>query len=60
MSTYRLPEPLLIEDNSRFIQLPVKYPALQKAYENHEAMFWSSKEIDYSADITDWESLTDN
>lgn len=56
----RLNEPLLNEDNTRFSQLPYRYPVLQKAYEEHEAAFWSSKEIDYSADLKDWESLNDN
>lgn len=54
----RIEEPLLKEDNSRFTQLPIKFPALQKAYENHESMFWSAKEIDYAADYADWETLT--
>lgn len=56
----RLNEPLLEEDNTRFCQLPIKFPLLQEAYETHEMMFWSSKEIDYVADIDDWLSLTDN
>ena len=54
----RFEEPLLKEDNSRFTQLPIKFPALQKAYENHESMFWSAKEIDYAADYADWETLS--
>lgn len=55
----RLEEPLLTEDN-RYTQFPIKYPLLQKAFETHEAAFWSHKEIDYGADIDDWNSLTDN
>lgn len=53
-------EPLLIEDLSRFTQLPLKFPKLQDAYVVHENMFWTAREIDYSADISDWESLTDD
>jgi len=56
----RFTEPLLIEDNTRFTQLPIKFPLLQEAYEIHESMFWSAKEIDYSADLSDWNSLTDD
>lgn len=56
----RLPEPLLTEDNSRFTQLPVKYSKLQNAYNVAEGMFWTAKEIDYAADLNDWESLNDN
>lgn len=55
----RLDEPLLNEDNTRFTQLPIKYPELQQAYEAHESMFWTAKEIDYSADLSDWASLND-
>ena len=47
--TTRLPEPLLEEDITRFTQLPIKYPTLHTAYENHESMFWTAKEIDYQA-----------
>ena len=58
--TNRFQEPILISDNSRFTQFPIKFPLLQDAYETHESTFWSAKEIDYSADLNDWESLTDN
>lgn len=60
MSQERLPEPLLTEDNSRFTQLPVKYLKLQEAYDIAEGMFWTAKEIDYAADLNDWESLNDD
>ena len=56
----RIVEPLLTEDNTRFTQLPIKYPLLQQAYENHESMFWSAKEIDYVADLNDWNSLSND
>ena len=60
MTHERLIEPLLTEDNSRFTQLPVKYPRKQHAYDIVEGMFWTAKEIDYSADINDWNTLSDN
>ena len=56
----RLEEPLLLEDNSRFTQLPYKYPELQKAYDIQEGSFWTAKEIDYSSDLDDWNNLNDN
>lgn len=56
----RATEPLLIEDSSRFTQLPIKFPKLQDAYVVHENMFWTAREIDYSADVSDWESLSPN
>ena len=60
MSPERFEEPLLIVDKTKYCQLPIKFPKLQKAYEEHEAMFWSSKEIDYAADVKDWNNLTEN
>ena len=56
--TSRQIEPILTEDNSRFVQFPIKYHELQDAFEKHEAAFWSFKEIDYSADLNDWETLS--
>ena len=55
----RFVEDILIEDNTRFTQLPIKYNDLQDMYWIAESTFWSSKEIDYSADLSDWETLTD-
>ena len=52
----RLEEPLLTDDNSRYTQLPLKWPAIQQAYENHQSMFWTAKDIDYQADKKDWDS----
>ena len=55
--TNRQPEPLLQGDNTRFTQLPYKYPDLQKAYKNHMSMFWTEDEIDYAADCEDFDNL---
>jgi len=60
MSNKRFEEPLLKEDNSRFTQLPYKFPKLQKAYDVQEGSFWTAKEIDYGADLEDWKNLTKN
>ena len=56
----RFEEPILTENNLRFTQFPIMYPLLQNAYEIHESMFWSAKEIDYQADINDWNSLSND
>lgn len=58
LNVKRLSEPILTEDNTRFTQLPIKYKELQDMYWLAESTFWSSKEIDYSADLSDWETLT--
>jgi ribonucleotide reductase beta subunit family protein with ferritin-like domain len=60
MTQERLAEPLLIGDNTRFTQLPFNYKKLQDAYDIVEGMFWTSKEIDYSADLPDWNALSDD
>ena len=60
MTTIRLSEPLLIDDNKRYTQLPYKFPLLQNAYDIIEASFWTAKEINYSADLDDWTKLSDN
>ena len=59
-NTQRLPEPLLEQTNDRFIQLPLKYPQLQEAYLQHQALFWTASEIDFSADLKDWKKLSED
>ena len=54
----RKQELLLTIDNTRFTQLPYKFPRIQEAYDLQEASFWTAKEINYGADINDWESLS--
>jgi ribonucleotide reductase beta subunit family protein with ferritin-like domain len=53
-------EPLLVDDNSRFTQLPYKYPDIQKMYDIQETAFWTAKEINFTADYKDWVELSDN
>lgn len=59
-NTTRLSEPILEKSNDRFTQLPLKYPDLQKAYFEHESKFWTAQEIDYAADLKDWQKLTED
>jgi len=54
----RSEEPILTEDMARYCQLPIKYPAIQDMFKVAEAAFWSAGEIDYSADLNDWETLS--
>lgn len=56
----RLDEPLLTPNIKRFIQFPIEYHEIYKAYKIHEASFWTAADIDYQEDLTDWESLTEN
>jgi ribonucleotide reductase beta subunit family protein with ferritin-like domain len=60
MTTIRFDEPLMKDDNRRYTQLPYKFPLLQNAYDIQEKCFWTAKEINYTADLDDWERLNEN
>lgn len=47
-------EPLLEENKNRFVLFPIKYPEIWRMYKLAEASFWTTEEIDLSADINDW------
>lgn len=54
-------EPILQDTAGRFVLFPIKYDAIWKMYKQAEASFWTTEEIDLSADLTDWdEKLSDN
>lgn len=54
------PEPLLIEDKTRFVLFPIKHDDIWKMYKKAEASFWTAEEIDLADDIKDWDKLTKN
>ncbi len=53
-------EILLREDPNRFTLFPIKWNDIWKAYETPKNAFWTAQEIDYSADLDDWGTLTYN
>lgn len=53
-------EPLISKVSNRFVLFPIKYQEIWEYYKKHERAFWTAEEIDFSADISDWESLSDN
>lgn len=53
-------EPLLDESSRRFTLFPIQYPTLWNLYEKQMALFWTAKEIDFSKDLEDFETLTEN
>jgi len=53
-------DPLLMDNPSRWVMFPIKYPAVWEMYKKHEASFWTAEEIDLSQDMKDWEKLTDS
>ena len=53
-------EPLLSEKSRRFTLFPIKYPNLWELYEKQLALFWTAKEVDFSKDLEDFETLSEN
>lgn len=55
-------EPILQENSNRFVAFPIdpKYQDLWDLYLKQEAAFWRAFEIDYSADLEDWEHKLDD
>lgn len=52
-----LPEPLLVENKSRFVLFPICYPEIWRQYKKAEASFWTVEEVDLSGDVKDWALL---
>lgn len=46
--------------NNRFVLFPIKYQEIWSFYKKHQQAFWTAEEIDFSSDISDWETLTEN
>ncbi|KAJ1421127.1 ribonucleotide reductase small subunit, partial [Ochromonadaceae sp. CCMP2298] len=59
MSGKLKPEPLLMEDKSRFVLFPIKQPDIWDMYKKAEASFWTAEEIDLSDDAKFWAKMTD-
>ena len=54
-------EPILAENDGRFVLFPIEHDDIWKYYKDNEACFWTAEEIDLSADLTDWNNkLNDN
>ena len=53
-------EPLLTEDDNRYVMFPIKDEAIWKMYKKQMDCFWRAEEIDLPKDLTHWESLEDN
>ncbi|MEN7550927.1 ribonucleoside-diphosphate reductase small subunit [Rapidithrix thailandica] len=52
-------EPILKENKDRFVLFPIEHHDIWDFYKKAEASFWTAEEIDLSADLKDWEKLTD-
>jgi ribonucleotide reductase beta subunit family protein with ferritin-like domain len=54
------PEPLLTNNDERFVIFPIKHHDVWTMYKKHMAVHWTPEEIDLSKDMRDWEKLNDN
>lgn len=55
-----LQEPLLIEDDNRFVMFPIQHEDVWNMYKKQVDCFWRAEEVDLSKDLTDWKNLDDN
>jgi len=52
-------EPLLAEDESRYVMFPIKDESIWKMYKKQVDSFWRAEEIDLTKDLVSWKSLAD-
>ena len=52
-------EPLLQDEDNRYVLFPIQDRSIWQAYKKQEASFWTAEEIDLSKDKKDWAALND-
>lgn len=52
-------EPILEQNEQRFVLFPIKYHSVYEMYKKHLASFWTADEIDLYQDLRDWEKLNE-
>jgi len=60
MENVKISEPLLSEENKRYVLTPIKYTDIWEMYKRAQSSFWTAEEIDLSKDYKDFLKLTDN
>jgi len=53
-------EPILSETSNRYVLQPIVWTKVWEAYKKHQQAFWTAEEIDFPADMSDWEKLSEN
>ncbi|ORD93780.1 RIR2 [Enterospora canceri] len=53
-------EPLLDEDQKRYVMFPIQYPEIWEFYKKHESTFWTVEEVDMTFDLQHFNSLNAN
>lgn len=51
-------EPILQEDESRYVMFPIKHDDIWNMYKKQVDCFWRAEEVDLSKDKDDWEKLS--
>ncbi len=50
-------ELLLSPQTNRFVLFPIQHDSIWKMYKKQMALFWTTEEIDFEKDLTDWDKL---
>ena len=53
-------EPILQENNNKFVIFPIEHHDIWEWYKKCEASFWTAEEIDLHQDLTDWKTKLNN
>jgi ribonucleotide reductase beta subunit family protein with ferritin-like domain len=53
-------EPLLQEEDNRYVLFPIKHQDIWSAYKKQLGSMWTAEELDFTQDMKDWEKLTDD
>ena len=53
-------EPMLMQDDSRFVMFPIQDQDIWEMYKKAEDCFWRAQEVDLSKDLSHWLSLTND
>ena len=56
----KMDEPLLNDTIDRYVMFPIQDEDIWKMYKKQEDCFWRVEEIDFTKDIDDWNTLTEN
>ncbi len=56
----QVPDVFRAESSDRYTLFPIRHPEIWEMYKKHQAAFWTAEEIDLSADLEDWASLSNN
>jgi len=59
MNNYSKPEPILSEESNRYVLQPIIWKKPWDLYKKHQRAFWTAEEIDFPADKSDWELLSE-